>query len=325
MSSEELFYRQQVLLATNRIKIKLAREYMHASYVENGLSINIPAKKDFFFDTIHPTGSGNRVMAFKLLEQVTSLVSGKDNKIKVTKSKMSKNSLELNYLKSIFASNGIEDLADSGCIALSKSFCSSQHKNLEEFIYVLAINEFTLGSLLQFPEETKKLKLFRKLEGLMKISISMSPDNSISHWVLSCLYLMMGEKNLSKKYLLKSIQLNPLLKKISFEKERLIFQKNYNRNPFIVDYFNFIKAIKQSSHPDYKFKVFNALMGNKHFSKETKNMLVMNYINLYWANPILGRSILSSLIDLLNLNDEHQLARGLKVRADLLRFPYGWN
>jgi len=58
---------------------------------------------------------------------------------------------------------------------------------------------------------------------------------------------------------------------------------------------------------------------------QTKIMLVMNYVNLYWANPVLGRSIFSSLINQLNLNDEHQLARGLKARADLLEFPYGWN
>ena len=264
-------------------------------------------------------------MAFKLLKPIISLVDRNDNRIKVAKLNRSKNSLEVDYLKSIFASNRIEDLADSGCVALSNSFCSSVHKNLEEFVYVRAINEFALGSLLQFPEDTKKPKLFRKLESLLKKSILMNPENSITPWILSCLYLIMEETSLSEKFLLNSIQLNPLLKTVSFEEERLIFQKNYKRNPFISDYLEFVKAIKNSSDPDYKFKVFNALMGNENFSKETKHMLVMNYINLYWANPILGRSILSSLINLLNLNDEHQLARGLKVGADLLEFPYGWN
>ncbi len=325
MNPEELFYRQQALLATNKIKIKLAREYRHASYVENGLSVNIPEKKDFFFDTVHPTGSGNRVMAFKLLKPIISLAGRNVNKIKVAKINRSKNRLELDYLKSIFASNRIEDLADSGCVALSDSSCSSVHENLEEFVYVRAINEFALGSLLQFPEDTKKQKLFRKLESLLKKSILINPDNSITPWILSCLYLIMEEKSLSKKFLLNSIKLNPLLKQVSFEKERLIFQKNYKRNPFISDYLEFVTAIKNSSDPDYKFIVFNSLMENKKFSKETKIMLVMNYVNLYWANPVLGRSIFSSLINQLNLNDEHQLARGLKARADLLEFPYGWN
>jgi len=325
MSSEELFFRQQALLATDETKVKLAREYTHASFIENGLSINIPAKKDFFFDTIHPTGSGNRVMAFKLLEPIISLVSGNDNKIKTAKLNRSKNRLELDYLKSIFTSNRIEDLADSGCVALSNSFCSSVHENLEEFIYVRAINEFALGSLLQFPEDTKKPKLFKKLESLLKKSFMMSPDNSVTPWVLSCLYLIMEEKSLSKKFLSISIQLNPLLKNISFEKERLIFQKNYKRNPFIDDYLEFVKTIKNSSNPNYKFIVFNSLRGNKNISNETKIMFVMQYVNLYWANPILGRSIFSSLINHLNSNNEHQLAKGLKARADLLEFPYGWN
>ena len=323
MNTRELTYRQKALLSTSEIKIKLAREYPHASYVDNGLSINIPGKKDFFFDPVHPTGSGNRLMAFKLLEPIIGLVN--NNKINISKANWSNNNLELDYLKSIFASNRIEDLADSGCVALSKTFCSSSHKNLEVFIYVRAINEFALGSLLQFPEDTKKPKLFRKLESLLKKSILMSPDNSVTPWILSCLYLIINEENLSKKYLLKSIQLNPLLKNISFEKERLIFQKNYKQNPFISDYLEFVKAIKNSSNPDYKFVVFNSLIGNIKNSNKTKNMFVMQHVNLYWANPILGRSIFSSLTYHLNLNNEHQLAKGIKARADLLGFPYGWN
>jgi len=325
MNSEELYFRQQALLSANKIKIKLAREYKHASYVENGLSINIPEKKDFFFDTIHPTGSGNRVMAFKLLEPINNLIGRKDNKIKVAKLSRSKNSLDLNYLKSIFASNGIEGLAYSGCVALSNTFCGSPHKNLKTFIYVKAINEFALGSLLQFPEETKKLQLSRKLESLLKKSILMSPDNSISPWILSCLYLIMEEKSLSEKYLLKSIQINPLLKNISFEKERLVFQKKYKRNPFIEDYLEFIQAIRQSSHPDHKFIEFNSLMESKKTSNEKKIMFIRKHIRFYWANPILGRSIFSSLANHLDLNNEHQLARELNAKTDLLEFPYGWN
>lgn len=325
MNSKEIYYRQQALLSTNDIKIKLAGEYAHANYVENGLSINTPAKKDFFFDTVHPTGSGNRVMAFKLLEPVTSLVGKNDTKIKVTKLSRSKNSLEFDYLKSIFASNKIEDLADSGCVALSASFCSPSHENLPGFVYVQAINEFALGSLLQFPEETKKPQLFRKLESLLKKSILMSPNNSVSPWILSCLYLIVEEKSLSKNYLLKSIQLNPLLKDITFEKERLKFQKNYKRNPFISDYLEIVNAIKQSSNPNYKFVLFNSLPESTNISNETKNMFVMQHVNFYWANPILGRSIFSSLINHLNLNNEYQLAKGIKARADLLGFPYGWN
>ncbi|MDC0205961.1 GDSL-type esterase/lipase family protein [Nitrospinae bacterium] len=323
MNTRELTYRQKALLSTSEIKIKLAREYPHASYVDNGLSINIPGKNDFFFDPVHPTGSGNRIMAFKLLEPIIGLVN--NNKINISKASWSNNKLELDYLKSIFASNRIEDLAGSGCVALSKTFCSSSHKNLKVFIYVRAINEFALGSLLQFHEDTKKPKLFRKLESLLKKSILMSPDNSITPWILSCLYLIIKEENLSKKYLLKSIQLNPLLKNISFEKERLKFQKNYKQNPFISDYLEFVKAIKQGSDPNYKFVLFNSLPESKNISNKTKNMFVMQHVNFYWANPILGRSIFLSLINHLNLNNEYQLAKGIKARADLLGFPYGWN
>lgn len=321
MNPDEITYRQQALLSANKIKVKLAREYSHASFVENGLSINIPAKNDFFFDTIHPTGSGNRIMAFRLLEPIMGLVNNTDeNKINIFNKNWSKNSLELEYLKSIFASNRIEDLTDSGCVALNNSFCSSAHKKLRGFIYVRAINEFALGSLLQFPEEIKKPVHFRKIEGLLKESILMGPDNSVSPWVLGALYSTLNNRKLAAEYFLEAEKLNPLLKKISFEKEKLIFKENYKRNPFIDDYLEFINILRQSSHPDYKFLVFHSILRSGKKLNETKKKIAKQYIKFYLANPILGRSIFTSLINHLKLKNEHQFAQNLKAKADLLEF-----
>ena len=143
--------------------------------------------------------------------------------------------------------------------------------------------------------------------------------------VLGILYLGMEQRKLAEKYFLEAVRLNPLLEEISFEKEKLKFKKNYKRNPFIEDYLEFVKAIKQGSAPNYKFILFNSLPEDKNISNETKIMFIRKHINLYWANPILGRSIFSSLIKDLNLNNENKLARELQTKADLLGFQYGWN
>ena len=181
-----------------------------------------------------------------------------------------------------------------------------------------------MGSLLQFPEELKKPVHFRKIEGLLKTSISMAPDNSVSPWILGILYLGMEQRKLAEKYFLEAVRLNPLLEEISFEKEKLKFKKNYKRNPFIDDYFVFINILRQYSHPDYKFLNFHSVLKSANFLNETKERIVKEYIKFYLANPIIGRSIFQDLINNMRLKNEHQFSQSLKEKADLLEFKYGW-
>jgi len=67
-SLQEIKYRQSAVIYINSLKKKLAKEYKHVSYVDNGLSPLTVGKSKFFDDTIHPTGSGNRVLAFQLFK-----------------------------------------------------------------------------------------------------------------------------------------------------------------------------------------------------------------------------------------------------------------
>jgi lysophospholipase L1-like esterase len=170
MKPNEIEYRKKAFLSINKIKRKLAKEYSHVSYIDNGLSDNAIKKQDFFSDPVHPTGSGNRIMAYNIYESLIAQINNTSgNKDPNGNLAISKNKLELQYLKGLFASNRIEDLSSSGCIAVGKISCSAMHKTLTGPIYVTAAVEFALGSMLQFSSDIKTPELAEQIERILKI------------------------------------------------------------------------------------------------------------------------------------------------------------
>jgi lysophospholipase L1-like esterase len=72
LTQQEIEYRQSVVILINDLKKKLAGEYTHVSYVDNGTSPRTLGKSDFFSDTTHPTGAGNRILAYQLFKYLNN-------------------------------------------------------------------------------------------------------------------------------------------------------------------------------------------------------------------------------------------------------------
>jgi lysophospholipase L1-like esterase len=240
LSSREINYRQKVLILINSLKRKLAEDYKHVFYVDNGLSPLTAGKSKFFADTVHPTGAGNRVLAFQLFKYLNERYKfGETFNENCREESWSRNKLELEYLKSIFASNRIEDLSFSGCLALHEGICtnmstSEKFYSVRKYIYVTGTVEFVLGSVLQYPFAINNFNVKKLLEGLMKKSIEANSDFSLSHWVFGTLYSTVGENDLAGKYLDKAYKMNPLLKGFSLNLSAFFLKEKPLRSGFIL-------------------------------------------------------------------------------------------
>jgi hypothetical protein len=324
LSSHEINYRQKVLIIINSLKRKLAEDYEHVFYVDNGLSPLTRKKMFFFADTIHPTGSGNRVLAFQLFKYLNEKLRLNENYVeKYLKKSWSRNKLELEYLKSIFVSSRIEDLSFSGCLALHEGICtnmstSEKFYSVRKFINVTGTVEFVLGSMLQFPFARKNLEIREFWVGLMKKSIEVNADFSLSHWVLGTLYLMTGENNLASKYLERAYQMNPRLKTFSFKKNADKFKESFKKNPFISDYIKFVDVIKQQHKPGKWFEKFRFQMLDKTLNTKSPEEAVGQHIEFYYTTPLLVQSIFSRTLLYLKSQQKPQLVRKVNKRVQRL-------
>ena len=82
-------------------------------------------KKFFISGISHPTGEGNRLLAYAIVKAI-------HEELKITPSfekpysddqTLKQNQLEIEYLKSLFISNNIEDISYSGCVSLHQHCC----------------------------------------------------------------------------------------------------------------------------------------------------------------------------------------------------------
>jgi len=321
LSSREINYRQKVLILINSLKRKLAEDYKHVFYVDNGLSPLTRKKMLFFADAIHPTGSGNRVLAFQLFKYLNEKLRLNENFVeKYRKESWSRNKLELEYLKSIFASNRIEDLSFSGCLALHEGICtnmstSEKFDSVRKYLYVTGTVEFVLGSMLQYPFAIKNSNIRGLWEGLMKKSIDINSNFSLSYWVFGTLYSILGEKDLASKYLGIAYKMNPLLKGFSFKKNADQFEEKFKKNPFIYDYANFFDALKKPHQPDRRFLEFYFEMQDKSLNKKSPEEALGRHIEFYYTTPLLAQSIFSRTLLYLKNQQKAELAK--KINKDI--------
>ncbi|SVE26710.1 uncharacterized protein METZ01_LOCUS479564, partial [marine metagenome] len=240
---QEIEYRQSAVILINDLKKKLAGEYTHVSYVDNGMSPRTLGKSDFFSDTIHPTGAGNRVLAYQLFKYLNKKFKAGESFVKTdSETNWSKNKLELEYLKSIFASNRTEDLSFAGCLALHGDQCAylATKSILKRNVYITGINEFVLGSILQYPVAIKNPDTRDLLESLMKTAVLSNPDFSVSYWILGVLYSITKKNHLAKKNFEEAFKMNPLLRDFYFPENANRFLKNFRQDPFIISFSRFV-------------------------------------------------------------------------------------
>ena len=226
----------------------------------------------------------------------------------------------MEYLKSIFASNRIEDLSFSGCLALHEGICtnmstSEKFYSVRKYIHVTGTVEFVLGSILQYPFAINNSNVWKFLEGLMKKSVEANSDFSLSHWVFGTLYSIAGENDLASKYLDRAYKMNPLLKGFSFEKNADKFKESFKRNPFIFDYIKFVNVIKQQHKPGKWFEKFHFQMQDKALNKKSPEEAVGRHVEFYYTAPLLAQSIFSRTLLYLKNQQKPDLAK--KINKDI--------
>jgi hypothetical protein len=308
-SLQEIEYRQSAVIYINSLKKKLAKEYKHVSYVDNGLSPLTVGKSKFFADTIHPTGSGNRVLAFQLFKYLNERYKFDETfRQKYREESWSKNKLELEYLKSIFASNQTEDLSFSACLALHDGLCTYKDDPIPAHVHMTGINEFVLGSMLQYPLVVKNPDIRKLFESLMKNAIALDPDFSVSYWIFGTFYSITGEKELARKYLNESFKINPLLRDFSFTKNANRFLKKFQRDPFVIDYIRFINLINLEYSPGGHFMKYNFHLSAEYLDKKSPEEAIARHVEFYYLAPLLARSIFSKTASYLKNRQEPGLA-----------------
>jgi lysophospholipase L1-like esterase len=324
-SLQEIGYRQSAVMHINTLKKKIANEYKHVSYVDNGLSPLTADKSQFFNDTIHPTGAGNRVLAFQLFKYLNERYKfGETFGQKYREENWSKNKLELEYLKSIFASNQTEDLSLSACLAFHGRHCTYLRGAISKHVYMTGINEFVLGGILQFPLVSKSSDFKNIFETLMRKAIDLSPDFSVSYWIFGTFYSNTGEKELARKYLGEAFKKNPLLKDFSFKKNANEFLKNFRQDPFIFDFKEFVNFINHEHVPGEYFMKYNSL-STENLGKQSPEAVIARHVYFYYYTPLLGRSIFSRTASYLKNRQEPDLAEKIIKKTRQLITQNGLN
>ncbi|GEM_PF-3139819 len=304
------FYRQG-LIEIEKIQKSLARVLPNAFHIEHSFSINNKKKEMYFEDLIHPTGSGYKILAYNIYKAL-------NQKFKIHSAGnfdherfINKNQFELLFLKSIFATNTIEDLSYTGCIAFHES-CTHVKLDRQKNRFVTNVVDFSLGMILRFPNEIKSSpKPYYLLENLLLKASQLLPDFSLTYWALAQLYALKNETKLASQKLIQSYGLDPLLKSLPFQKEYERFKNIRSSNP-ILDLNLFIETSKQAPRNTSAYVYFRGIKTMR--SKSVPETLTL-YNRVYYSNPILVRSIYEHAIQYLVTAKKYKLA--LKIIAKL--------
>ena len=115
-SMKKMRYVRKAGLKINSLKKQVVNEFPEIEFINNGISFDSRGKALFFADSIHPNSAGNRIIAFEIFKAIINILNlEEESDIPVDKPPFSGDPLEIEYLKSLFLSNEIEDLSSSAC------------------------------------------------------------------------------------------------------------------------------------------------------------------------------------------------------------------
>jgi hypothetical protein len=186
-------------------------------------------------------------------------------------------------------------------------------KNPSLKYYATSSTEFSLGILLNFPEDLKYQGGVRYLiEKSLKGSIEAEPSFSLPYWILSQFYYITGNSKNGDMWAQKANLINPLHKDLSFLKLSKGYRKKIKNNSLFVSLPVFLKAFKPKYHQVVSDKKFFDLTGTitsfvgtyHHFYKLKETPLsneniptyMQRYIDSYYLTPLMAKSIFENLI-----------------------------
>ncbi len=295
---------------------RLAKSHSNVFHINNGVTLNTNGKKLFFQeDKEHLTSSGNRVLAYGVKLAINGQLNIDPELPKPFGSQiMSSKRLEIKYLQSLFLSNEIEDLICSGCVAFNGKCVYAGSDRKEE--WVTSVVEFSLGSLLQFEKEVLSTEINVELESLLREAIKKNPNFSLSYWVLAQILLAKGERESAKKYENISFNLNPLLKGFDFDLWKNFFNDRHIKNTIVTDLKEVFGFLKIGPKYNLSYLFANSIIG-RDLKSYPKELNLKNFKNLYYASPLLARSIykkaLDYLVEVKDYDKALELARKVKT------------
>jgi lysophospholipase L1-like esterase len=294
LSKVEINYKRDAGKKINKSKKIVAKEYSNAFFVNSGISFSTSNKNLFFFDAIHPTGAGNRVLAYGVYKQINKKLNIHPHIAPPYNDKnIDGKQLEIEVIKSITASFKIEDLSYTGCVSFFKK-CTFIKKPLQKLEYATSLVSFSLGSIIKFKKEIKNPYIKNTLETFLKKAINITPQYSIPYWVLAELYSINDQKDLEEKYKASAYKLNPLLKNISFQDLRNFYEARDKRNPLFLGLNDLIKILKKIPNyiALYQYSLeLSSLNKNNISTKESISNHGRLIRSLYYTTPLLGNSI----------------------------------
>ena len=320
---DQMDYHLESGLKMNELIRQLASEFENAFHVNHSMSFDTEDKNMFFSDEIHSTGAGNRLLAFNVMEKISQLNS-KDKKIIKGEKKKSfnKNELEIEYLKSIVSSLSIEDLAYTACIIYYFS-CTLTEINMLGITgneYVTSVTEFSLGVLLNFPEDPKHPEIYELIEKSLLTSIDMTADFSPPYWVLSQFYYAAGKIETGNLWEQKARLINPLFEDPSFLESFKGHRKKIKNNKLLISLPDFLKAFKNKP-PTGIYKNFNQLK-EPLILKRTPSENMQIYLDAYYLTPLMARSLFENSIQYLISVKEFKIALELIQKLKSIKPEY---
>ena len=288
---DQMDYQLTSGLKINKLIRQIATEFENTFHVNHSISFNTKDKSIFFSDEIHSTGAGNRLLAFNVMEKINKFRANKLSTIKRPKSKpLNKNELEAEFLKSIASSFNIEDLAFVSCIVYYGRCTFVPGITGNE--YLTSVTEFSLGVLLNFPEEIQQPKHFKNLETNLLNAIKIAPEFSPPYWILSQIYYINSQTKTAKLWEEKAKLMNPLLNSSLFVES--INKRSIKDNKLFESLSDFLNAFKNKP-PAGIYKIFNQLK-KPLASKKNQSYNMARYYKAYYLTPLLVRSIFEDSI-----------------------------
>ena len=292
---DRMNYRLSSGLKMNQLIRQLASEFENTFHVNHSISFDTGLKAAFFSDEIHPSWPGNRLLAFNVTETINQLNSEDKTEAKsYYKESFDKKELEIEYIKSIVSSFRIEDLSFTYCfVRLWPRRCTFTF-TMEGAEYAASSTEFSLGVLLNFPEDLRYQGVRDLIEKSLKSSIEALPHFSPPYWILSQFYYTTGNLENGDMWAQKAYLINPLFKDSSFLELFKNYSKKIKNDALFVSLPVFLKALKIQP-PIGTYQHFIKLKASSLFM-ENSSKYVQRFIDAYYLTPLMVRSIFESLV-----------------------------
>jgi hypothetical protein len=296
---------------------QLKEKFPESILINGGLSVKSKDKYIYFAEG-DLTPAGNRIVAYRTYLALNEKFKFHPKVNENSKDQnFEKNTLEIQFLNSLFNANSIEDITAEYCGMIHYRRCT-HHREWRgpNYQFLNGIVSFTIGVMLNYPKQAYLIENFAELKVRLIAAINTYPKELVALpiWTLAQLSKLSSDKELKKQA--KSLEeaaykVNPLLKKISFQEMSDYYHSRAIPNPFLKKIpLKFILSFlnRKPTYAQYYIAM----------NKPPKKLSLDFFYSLYVAKPLLGPSIFSFAMKAL----PKEKASIMEKDWELLRSPY---